>query len=71
MFNSQNCVVFYSPFSWYCFLFTNRTTGNVSFEMNSTHSTDSTGGSMFVNHTDIRMMRTKVRGGLNFSESGT
>ena len=39
--------------------------GNVSFEMYSTHSTDSTGGSMFVNHTDVRMARTKVRGGLN------
>ena len=66
MLNSQNFVVFYSPFSCYCFLITNRrATGNVSAEMNSTHSTDSTGGSMKVNHTDVRMARTKVRGGLN------
>ena len=43
---------------------------NISFEMNSTHSTDSTGGSMFVNHTDLRITRTKVRRGLNLSESG-
>ena len=34
--------------------------------MNSTQSTDSAGGSiMFVNHTDVRMVRTEVRGGLN------
>ena len=34
--------------------------------MNSTHSTDSTGQSMmFVNDTDVRMARTKIRGGLN------
>ena len=67
--NAQNCVVFYSPFSCYCFLVTNRTTGNVSFEINSTHSRDSTGGSIFLKHTDVRMTRTKVRGGLNLSES--
>ena len=39
-----------------------RTIGNVSFEMNSTHRHS---GSMFVNHTDVRMARTKIRGGLN------
>ena len=45
-------------------------TGNASFETKSTHSTDSTGGSMFINHTDVRMTRKKVWGGLNLSESG-
>ena len=39
-------------------------TGNVSFEMNSTHR-HTTGSSMFVNHTDVRMARTKIRGGLS------
>ena len=34
--------------------------------MNSTHSKDSTGRSMmFINDTDVRMARTKIRGGLN------
>ena len=27
--------------------------------------TDTTGSSMFVNHTDVRMARAKIRGGLN------
>ena len=62
--------VFYSSSSCCCFLIAKRTAGNVSFEMNSAHSTDSTGGSMFVNHTDGRMARTNVRGGLNLFESG-
>ena len=41
-----------------------RTTGNVSFEMNFPH-TDTTGSSMFVNHTDVRITRKKIKGGLN------
>ena len=66
MLNSQNFVVFYSPFSCYCFLITNRATEIASVEMDSTHSADSTGGSMmFVNHADVRIAHTEVRGGLN------
>ena len=44
-----------------------RTTGNLSFEMNSTQTiyTDTTGSSMFVNDTDVRMARTEIRGSLN------
>ena len=42
----------------------------VGFEMNSIHIPHSAGGSMYVNHIGVRMTRTKVRGGLNLSESG-